>query len=277
MVNLYEWIESISHMVFVRRLVDDSKPVRPSHTVITQLQSVLDELPKPVYCTRSALGELTETDTKKAVLWLRLRSVELPLIRVPHATVLLRSSGPFTATLPNGTTKELTFPSCVRGNACMGRTVCVGKSEDGCDGVYGMPVGGFVLRMMMFPDEYARFLQTATPPTESRACLLCSRYLCEKICVSLRRYVMLRMDPAECITTFREPVNEIGGYFRIHAMYPTRDRYMGFFDPIIKLRTHLLTASRLSSGVWQIHQDAMVFRNATRPRPSYIDVRMDHF
>lgn len=231
---------------------------------------MIDDMPRPDYYMKSQIEDAVHVETKKAVLSLKLRTKALPLITATYARRLLVSSGKY---VYRG--REYAFPPCIKGNRCVGKTLCVGKSEFGCDRVRGMPRDGFICMMLMYPHEYDHFVKTGTAPSERRECLLCFRRMYSVLSMQLRKHPMLCVSSNECLMCFREPIDTKNGYFRQYAILPLRGRYIGFFDPIIDFRTLLLTASRMTSGQWQINQDAMLFRTADRrvrtPQSSILD------
>lgn len=163
----------------------------------------------------------------------------LPHLESSFERLLLAEAGTFRDPKTN---QDRTYPECAKREKCVGKTVRFRH----------LPKQGVVFTSLMFPEEYARFLETGVTPTHARPCILCCREALVHWTIMCRADVMMggpgastpihnmpwQMQQTQIRQLYYNSVNMPGGYQKERVLLPSQNEPL--VHPLAMLsRVHL--------------------------------------
>jgi hypothetical protein len=182
------------------------------------------------------------------------------------------------------------FPPCMRGSDCVGMTLdfpgmhaTENLTYDAEEKKY---TSGFVFTQLMFPDEYADFIQNQIQPQNQRPCVACCRHLATMAVLAIRS-CNASVSPGmnaipeiqmflnrEVIQLYRNLVDQVGGYYSENSLIPRAQGDEPIVNPICMLNLSSVKVRRLSnSGLTPggnrryLDQSLLVYRPPQLPTP----------
>lgn len=197
----------------------------------------------------------------------------LPHLESSFERLLLAEAGTFRDPKTN---QDRTYPHCAKQDKCVGKTVRFRH----------LPKQGVVFTSLMFPDEYALFLETGVTPTHARPCILCCREALVHWTIMCRADVMMggpgastpiqdkpwQMQQTQIRQLYYNSVNMPGGYQKNRVLLPSQNEPL--VQPLVMLsRVHLFAYQK--HGRWHIDQSAIEWQSPEQPEPRIGETHAD--
>ena len=221
--------------------LDEGKESRPWEDRF--LASLVQSFPWPRFYAEITDRALSHDEIITELLRGRLH---LPLLTTDFERELMKQSGTFVHA--NG--RSYDFPACMHGRKCVGVT----------ENLHGMPPGGCVLTMLLYPDEYSVFLDKNVAPRLSRPCILCCRSALTTFVYFVRANCKTFKVDERCVfMLYRNMYDREGGYYKEYVFVPRVASYEGLVDPIAQFRHSALYARRDPQGRIEVLQTPMEY------------------
>lgn len=223
--------------------------------LVEEFQFLLSRLPLPSF-TLLPLGPAGPALTDQQQLWAALKETRedrrllLPLMRSSHESRLLAEAGTFPCPQQRG--RQVTYPACQWGAACVARTQRLHGFTPERPGV--------TLMALLFEEEYETLLQSGRCSVKQRPCVLCYRFHAQDYVLTLQpNFQRVGGVDEGVVQIYRNLCDQPQGYFREAMLHPNPTRFEGFVDPIALFLRSSLRAYRdpQQGGRWVIDQSSI--------------------